>query len=151
MYADLAPRRAVYETVRRMVNVVVTDLIETTRARLKSSGVATIDDVRRWPESLVGFSYDVQEQHLALKRFLRRHLYAHPRVRGVTDEATDVIRRLFKIFMHDSSLLPVQYHEKIPPGEEQPEHRARVIADYIAGMTDRYAYREYARLSNFAR
>lgn len=145
-YAGLAPRRAVYETVRRMINRLVTDLIETTRARLAQSGIANIEDVRRCPESLVGFSDSVGAEHLELKQFLRRNLYAHERVRRVTDEAMKIVKDLFHAFMQDSNLLPLQYREKLQEDTRQLAQRARVVADYVAGMTDRYAYREHDRL-----
>jgi dGTPase len=147
IYPGLAPRRAVYETVRRMINRLVTDLIETTRTRLMQAGVATVDDVRRSPAPLVGFSDDVRAEHLELKRFLRHNLYAHERVRRVTDEAMGIVKDLFWAFMQDNGLLPPQYREKLQGDTDQlPAHRARVVADYVAGMTDRYAYREHGRL-----
>ncbi len=144
-YPDLTPRRAVYETLRRMINGVVTDLIETSRARLVQAGVHSIEEVRRQPEPLIGYSEEVRAQSLELKRFLRRHLYAHERVRRVTDEAVQVIKDLFAAFMADEQLLPPQYREKVHAAVGVGD-RARVVADYIAGMTDRYAYREHARL-----
>jgi len=149
-YPDLNPRRAVYETLRRMINRVVTDLIETSRARLADAGVTSIEDVRRQPAPLIGYSDAMRELTLELKRFLRRHLYAHPRVRKVTDEAVQVIRELFALFMEDPARLPPQYRAKAQ-GADDIGARARVIADYIAGMTDRYAYREHQRLSSGGR
>ncbi|HEY8553619.1 MAG TPA: deoxyguanosinetriphosphate triphosphohydrolase [Burkholderiales bacterium] len=149
-YPDLNPRRAVYETLRRMINRVVTDLIETSRARLADAGVKTIEDVRRQPAPLIGYSDGMRELTLELKRFLRRHLYTHPRVRKVTDEAVQVIRDLFALFMEDPARLPPQYREKAL-GAEDVAACARVIADYIAGMTDRYAYREHERLTSGGR
>jgi dGTPase len=145
-YPALAPRRTVYETLRRMINRVVTDLIETTRARLEQVRPGSIDDVRQQPAPLVGFGDAVREESLALKRLLRCELYAHPRVRAVTDEAVAVVRSLFAAFMHGPDRLPAQYREKIAAGDDSPNCRARVVADYIAGMTDRYAYREHERL-----
>src|SRR5690606_14325375 len=139
-----------YETLRRMINRVVTDLIETSRARLADAGVKTIEDVRRQPAPLIGYSDAMRDLTLELKRFLRRHLYAHPRVRKVTDEAVQVIRDLFALFMEDPARLPPQYREKAQVADDIGA-RARVIADYIAGMTDRYAYREHQRLTSGGR
>jgi dGTPase len=147
-YPSLPPRRAIYETLRRMINEVITDLIEATQAGLSRSGVNSIDDVRRHPQTLVAFTDRIKKDHLELKQFLRRHLYAHERVRRVTDEAMDVIRDLFAMFMQDDRLLPPQFREKAQSQESEPPARARVIADYIAGMTDRYAYREHLRLTS---
>jgi len=144
-YPDLAPRRVVYETLRRMIDRVVTDLIETSRARIRQAGVNSIDDVRCCAEALIAYSEEASAESLDLKRFLRRGLYAHEQVRRVTDAASAVVKDLFAAFMRNESLLPVQYREKLALAQS-PAERARVIADYIAGMTDRYAYREHARL-----
>ncbi len=144
-YPDLTPRRAVYETLRRMINRVITDLIDTSRARIEQASVTSVDDVRRRPEPLIAYSEAVSEQSLQLKRFLRQELYAHERVRRVTDGAMEVIKDLFALFLRDETLLPLQYREKALAAAGAAE-RARVVADYIAGMTDRYAYREHERL-----
>jgi dGTPase len=144
-YPALAPRRAVHETVRRMINHVVTDLIDTTRERLAQAAVQSIEDVRRHPQALVESGAAAREENLELKRFLRRHLYTHERVRQVTGRAMTIVTELFAAFMQREQQLPPQYREKIGP-RGSVEHRARVIADYIAGMTDRYAYREHRRL-----
>lgn len=144
-YPELTPRRAVYETLRRMINTVVTDLIETSRATVAYAGVESIDAVRRQSNPLVAYSEAVAAQSLELKRFLRHNLYAHERVRHMTNGAEAVVRDLFAAFMGDQQLLPLQYREKAQTAGE-PAQRARVVADYIAGMTDRYAYREHARL-----
>ncbi len=144
-YPALAPRRAIYETLRRMINRVITDLIETSRARLSQAGLDSVDAVRRHPQVLISYSDAVLAQSRELKRFLRRDLYAHERVRSMTAAAVTVIKDLFSAFMQDERLLPLQYLEKIEAGQGAT-HRARVVADYIAGMTDRYAYREHARL-----
>lgn len=144
-YPALAPRRAVYETLRRMINCVVTNLIETSRERLATAGVGSIEDVRRRGAPLISYSEDMQSQSREMKHFLHCHLYAHPRVRRVTDRAGAVIKELFSAFMRDATRLPLQYREKVRAGDGAAL-QARVVADYIAGMTDRYAYREHARL-----
>ncbi len=144
-YPVLAPRRAVYETLRRMINRVVTDLIETSRERLALAGLGSIEEVRRHAEPLILYSENVRVQSRELKHFLHRYLYAHERVHRVTDQAVAVINDLFAAFMRDERLLPLQYREKVRAGD-RAGHSARIIADYIAGMTDRYAYREHARL-----
>ncbi|MBI3778313.1 MAG: deoxyguanosinetriphosphate triphosphohydrolase [Gammaproteobacteria bacterium] len=144
-YPDIAPRRAIYETVRRMINHVVTDLIDNSHRRIEASGIRHIDDVRRHPGPLVAYTADVGEKSRELKRFLRQNLYAHERVTQMMGEAVKVVRGLFEAFMHDPRLLPSQYQEKLRESDGTPG-RARIVADYIAGMTDRYALREHARL-----
>ncbi len=144
-YPDIPPRRAIYETIRRMINQVVTDLIENSRRRIAQSGIQDIEDVRRHPEPLIAYTPEVAEKSRELKRFLRQNLYAHERVTRMMGEAVQIVRQLFEAFMKDASLLPPQYQEKL----RQPNGagaQARIVADYIAGMTDRYAMREHARL-----
>jgi dGTPase len=144
-YPDIPPRRAIYETIRRMINQVVTDLIENSRRRIAQSGIQDIEDVRRHPEPLIAYTPEVSEKSRELKRFLRQNLYAHERVTRMMGEAVQIVRQLFEAFMKDASLLPPQYQEKL----RQPNGagaQARIVADYIAGMTDRYAMREHARL-----
>lgn len=144
-YPGLAVRRAVYETLRSMINDVVGDLIESSRAALHAAGVESIDAVRRCNRPLITYGADIRAQSLELKRFLRRHLYAHERVRRVSEQAASVITDLFGTFMNDVQLLPPQFRDKASTGGAGDD-RARVVADYIAGMTDRYAFREHERL-----
>ncbi len=144
VYPTLTPRVRIHEIVRRMINHLVTDLIEHTRARIEASGVTGIDDVRACGEALAGHSTALSSQSQELKRFLREHLYAHYRVRRMSQKAARIVSELFRAFMDDTRLLPPQYQEKL--GEGSAATRARVIADYIAGMTDRYAIREHQRL-----
>ena len=144
-YPDIAPRRAIYETVRRMINFVVTDLIENSRSLIAASGIKHIEDVRRQTKPLVAQCPEAGEKSLELKRFLRQNLYAHERVSRMMREAVRIVRELFETFMQDPRRMPPQYQEKLH-AQEAPPARARIVADYIAGMTDRYAMREYARL-----
>ena len=144
-YPDIPPRRAIYETIRRMINQVVTDLIENSRHRIAQSEVKDIEDVRRHPESLIAHTREVAEKSRELKRFLRQNLYAHERVTHMMSEAMKIVRELFEAFMKDPALLPDQYRDKLRQQNEAGE-QARVVADYIAGMTDRYAVREHTRL-----
>lgn len=147
-YPQLAARRKIYETVRRMIDQGVTDLIETSRARIADQRIRTVDDVRTLQNPLMDYSDAVREQTRDLKRFLRQHLYAHYRVRRMSTKAIRVVRDLFGAFMADPKLLPDQDQERLATAaaSDGPAARARIIADYIAGMTDRYAIREHARL-----
>ena len=144
-YPDVPPRRAIYETIRRMINQVVTDLIDNSRRRIAQSGIKGIDDVRRHPEALIAYTPEPAEKSRELKRFLRQNLYAHERVTRMMGEAVQIVRQLFEAFMKDASLLPPQYQEKLRQPNGTGE-QARIVADYIAGMTDRYAVREHGRL-----
>ena len=149
-FTDLAQRRAIYETVRRMINVQVTDLVEASRARLRAAAPADIDAVRRQPAPLIGFSDAMREHNLEMKRFLRKHLYQHYRVRRMSAKAQRVIHGLFEVFMDDQQLLPPEYAARgalLHETQGEAGH-ARAVADYIAGMTDRYAIAEYERVLN---
>ncbi len=148
-YPALSQRRQIHEIVRRMINHVVVDLIEYSETRLRESGATSIDDVRRSDQTLIAFSPQVREQALTLKRFLRENLYNHYRVRRMSRKSVKIITDMFEVFMADYRTLPPQYQDAIRDGNGGPadaEHKARTVADYIAGMTDRYAIREHARL-----
>jgi len=143
-YPDLEDRRLIYEIIRRMINRVVTDLIETSRDRIEEAGPQSIDEVRRAGRRLVGFSPDVEAQHLALKRFLNEHLYSHEQKLAMTEKVQKVLRELFAAYMDDVTGMPEEFADAARQGDES--RRARVVADYIAGMTDRYALKEHERL-----
>jgi dGTPase len=147
-YPSLAGRRQVYEILRRMINHLVTDLIDSSAARLDASGVRSIAEVRAQPGPLIGFSEATRELNHALKAFLREHVYKHYKVRRMTAKAQRVIRELFEAFFNDPALMPDE-HEATGARLESmrgPAGRARAVADYIAGMTDRYAILEHRRL-----
>ncbi len=150
LYPNLEPRRGVHETIRRMINHVVVDLIENSAARIASSEVRSIDDVRDFGERLIAYSTGVGAKVLRLKQFLRQNLYSHYRVKRMSRKATRIIKDLFAVFMEDTRFLPPQYQHKIATAgtSHDSTDKARIIADYIAGMTDRYAIREHARLFN---
>jgi len=143
-YPDLDDRRLIYEVMRRMIGHVVTDLIEQTSLRIRSLAPKTIEDVRAAGEPLVGFSDAVFAQHSALKEFLRSNLYRHDRVRKMNDETRVIVEKLFRIYMDDTGQIPSTFEPQAALDDEAG--RARVVADYIAGMTDRFAIAEYERL-----
>jgi dGTPase len=147
-YPGLAARRLVFEILRRMINRLVTDLIESSAARLRDSGVGSIADVREHPTPLIGFSDTTRELNYALKAFLREHVYRHYKVRRMTSKARRVVGALFDAFFNDPSLMPDEHRETGVQLEtaQGSAGRARAVADYIAGMTDRYAILEHRRL-----
>ncbi|MDD3517661.1 MAG: deoxyguanosinetriphosphate triphosphohydrolase [Chromatiales bacterium] len=147
-HPNLSERQIVHEVIRRMINHLVVDLIETSRNRIAAAAPADIEGVRRQPEPLMSFSPQVQADNLELKRFLRQHLYRHYRVHRMSVKARRLIGSLFHAYMDDIGLLPHEYQEIVRQREAEGgvERRARVVADYIAGMTDRYAIGEHARL-----
>ena len=147
-YPDLGVRRLVHEVVRRMIDYLVNDLIGASEAAIAAAAPASVADVRARPEPLLAFSDEVQAEHLELKRYLHRHLYRHYRVLRMTTKAKRVVRSLFDAMLEDVELMPPEHQEaarRMEAADGRPG-RARAVADYIAGMTDRYAIREYGRL-----
>ncbi len=141
LFPNINGRRAINETVRRMINALVVDLIQTSQANIAAASLGSIDDVRNAPP-LIAFSAAMKLEAQALKRFLRENLYQHYLVNRMTSKAKRIVTDLFTIFMSGPQLLPPDYQVSSGSVMEQ----ARKVADYIAGMTDRYAMREYRRL-----
>jgi dGTPase len=149
-YPDLHPRRTIHEVVRRLINCQVVDLVETTQGNLEQAMPQDVEAVRRHSAALVAFSDSMREQNLELKRFLRQNLYRHYRVHRMTAKASRTITALFEAFINDPRLMPDEAREKARQQEQElgDAGRARTVADYIAGMTDRYAIAEYERTFN---
>ena len=147
-YPQLTGRRVIHETIRRMINRVVVDVVSTSRGRIADAGVRDIDDVRSQQRPLISLSDVAYAEHLELKRFLNANLYRHHRVLGMTDKARKVLRELFEGLMRDIDLLPREHRDAAATAESTAglAGRARVVADYVAGMTDRYAIGEHRRL-----
>jgi len=139
IYPNLAERRLVHETIRRMINTLVTDLLRETEKNIQIHAVRGIAGVRAAPP-LAAFSAELHGQQRELKAFLHAHLYRHYHVMRMNVKAHRIIGDLFKVFMEDSRLLPSQYHP------QADADLARTVSDYIAGMTDRYAIREHRRI-----
>jgi dGTPase len=147
-YPDLGGRRLVYEILRRMINHLVTDVVDSSAERLRTAGVASIQAVRAYPGPLIAFSESTRELNLGLKTFLRENLYKHYKVQRMTSKARRVVRELFDAFFADPGLMPDEHRATGRRREsvQGPSGRARAVADYIAGMTDRYAILEHRRL-----
>ena len=147
-YPKLGERKVIHETIRRMINFLVVDLIRTTAAGLQDADPRSIDDVRSRTKPLVGFSAAVLKEHLELKAFLRERVYRHHRVLRMTSKARTVLTELFEAFLTDVNLMPPEHRDAARRGGEANgvEGRARAVADYVAGMTDRYAILEHRRL-----
>lgn len=147
-YPSLTLRRIIHEVIRRMINRQVTDLVDTSRERITAAGLSNVNDVRMTSGPLIGFSDAMKEMNLELKRFLRTQLYQHYKVRRMTRKADRVVSTLFNTFVDDPQLLAPEYQQKVSLLEQENgiAGRARVVADYVAGMTDRFAISEYERL-----
>jgi dGTPase len=149
-YPAASARRQLYETIRRMVDFLVSDLIVQSQRNIGEARVDSIDSVRLHSRPLIALSDEVLDQHQELKRFLRTKLYNHPRVREVMDEASATLKTLFEAYMKDSTRLPPEHQSLAGRAEAEGglSARARVVADYVAGMTDRFAYLERSRIGS---
>jgi dGTPase len=138
-YPELNERRVVHETVRRMINTLVTDLIRQSEHNIEKKGLNSLEDVRNAPV-MIAYSTEINEQQRELKNFLRTRLYRHFRVLRMSAKSQRILSDLFGVFVSDHRLLPPQYQRQAEADQ------ARAVADYIAGMTDRYAIREHRRI-----
>jgi dGTPase len=147
-YPQLGGRRLVHEVVRRMIDYAVNDLVDASATALVAAAPRDVEEVRARSAPLLTFSADVREEHLELKRYLREHLYKHYRVLRMTTKAKRVVRELFDAMFSDVDLMPTEHQEVARRLEaaEGRDGRARAVADYIAGMTDRFAILEHRRL-----
>lgn len=137
-YPQLQGRRVLYETIRRMLSDQVYDVINATRAALKQHAPTSADEARQCP-AIVQFSAAMFEESKALKSFLFRNLYRHPQVIETTDWARGVVRDLFAVYLAKPQEMPAAYAQR----SDVP----RAVADYLSGMTDRFATREHTRLT----
>jgi dGTPase len=141
-HPTLTGKRLLNEVIRRMLTAQVFDVLAHTQAALAQAGVTSADDARRHGKALVGFSPDMRVRSSALKRFLFANLYRHQQVQDTTARARQVVADLFGIYVSDASAMPEHYR--------QYAHHERAVADYIAGMTDRFAIQAHARLTGLS-
>ncbi|GMQ99781.1 MAG: deoxyguanosinetriphosphate triphosphohydrolase [Zetaproteobacteria bacterium] len=141
----IVERLAIHETIRRMINFLIMDVIKETARNIEKLSIRSLDDVRNAGEPLVGFSHEVRHMNAEMKRYLFKHMYHHYRVVRMATKATRVIQELFSAYMENPAMLPPGSMAR-PTGNNSEEQRARTVADYIAGMTDRYALDEHSRL-----
>jgi dGTPase len=147
-YPQLGGRRLVHEVVRRMIDYTVNDLVDASAEALAAAAPRHVEDVRARAQPLLTFGEQVRAEHLELKRYLREHLYKHYRVLRMTTKARRVVRELFDALLGDVELMPTEHQEfaRRLEGLDGADGRARAVADYIAGMTDRFAILEHRRL-----
>jgi dGTPase len=138
-YPKLEQRRLIHETVRRMINTLVVDLCTHSAENIAQHQPKNIDDIRQLPQ-LLGFSKEIADQNQKLKQFLRKNLYHHYKVNRMSAKAARIVRELFVAFFENTGLLPDEFQAYAEID------KARAVADYIAGMTDRFAIREHRKL-----
>ncbi|WP_420467218.1 deoxyguanosinetriphosphate triphosphohydrolase [Panacagrimonas sp.] len=147
-YGRIGPKQERHETIRAIINTLVLDLIAHSRSRIDAAAPTHIDDVRRQSQPLIAYSAEIGAANRELKTFLRDNLYLHHRVYRVMTKARKVVRELFAALFEDARLMPPEFFAQSQQREGQHGEtgRARAVADYIAGMTDRYALDEHERL-----
>ncbi|HMB76798.1 MAG TPA: dNTP triphosphohydrolase, partial [Kiloniellaceae bacterium] len=143
-YPGLDTSRLIHETVRRLIDRMVTDLLAETRRRLRERAPPSVAEIRGAGAPIVAFSKPLQAQIAVLSDFLFRRMYRHDRVNESMGKAKEVVRCLFAQYQDHPDSLPEDWRGAAV--QQDPQHRARLVADYIAGMTDRYALMEYARI-----
>lgn len=143
-YPNLSRDKIKYQTVRLLIDEQVTDLLEETGKRIEKFGIKTVEDVRRCPEEVAAFSSAFRQDFLEMKRYLFQNMYRHPHVTRMEGKASKVIQELFRLYEATPDILPMNTREKI---KNNVDPLRRVICDYIAGMTDRFAIEEYEKLT----
>ncbi|MGN6750220.1 MAG: deoxyguanosinetriphosphate triphosphohydrolase [Xanthobacteraceae bacterium] len=143
-YPNLDHDRLVHELIRQLIGLLIDDVVAESAGRLAALKPRSADDVRQAATPVGGFSRQVGDEDRAIKSFLKPRMYRHPRVMKVMDQAADVVRELFARYTAEPADLPAEWSQGLA-GLDEAE-RARHIADFIAGMTDRYALAEHARL-----
>jgi len=140
-YPNAPPKLQFNETLKRVLDRLVTDLLENSLALIEQSGVSSVEQVRAAPQRLIGFSPEAASQNRALREFLHRHLYFHPALVPEKEQGGQVVEDLFQFYLDHPEKLPPSYAEQARQG---PRHR--VICDYIAGMTDHYVQKLHQEL-----
>ncbi|HKK00619.1 MAG TPA: deoxyguanosinetriphosphate triphosphohydrolase, partial [Desulfuromonadales bacterium] len=140
-YPGIDSQRRVHQTISHLIGLLIDDVVRTTTEKLSDSGITTLDDVRSAPKRVVAYSDEISFKNKELKRFLYNRLYCHDKVERMRVKAERFLTLLFETYQKHPTLLPHEYRDKY--GDFGTE---RVICDYIAGMTDRYALDEYKRL-----
>jgi dGTPase len=143
-YPDIGTSLTIHEAIRRLIGLMVNDVLEETRARLAASGVDSPEAVRALDHPVVSFSESMLVQLSAVRRFLYANMYLQYKVKRAKEKGKRIVGELFEAFLDDPALLPTEFHRQADtPGSPET---ARVVCDYIAGMTDRYAIDQHRQL-----
>jgi len=143
-FPNLRKEKMMYQAVRQIIDEQVTDLLSETIKRIEKFGAKSVEDVRRCPEELAAMSSGFRQEFLEMKRYLFQNMYRHHKVTRMESKSAKVIQELFKLYESNPDILPSNTREKI---KNKVEPARRVICDYIAGMTDRYAIEEFEKLT----
>lgn len=143
-YPTVSAHRQSHEVIRRMINRMVADLLANTRATLSAENIASPEDVRGLGRATASFSGDMSQANDTIKAFLFKHMYRHYKVNRMASKARRVVAQLFDFFLAEPECLPTQWQAQAHKAGTQ--QTAETVADYIAGMTDRFALEEHARM-----
>lgn len=145
-YPSTDRERLMHETVREVIGLMVTDVLETTRLNLERLQPQTVSDIRKADYAIVSFSADMTQNISVLREFLWAHMYRHHKVNRICAKARGIVKDLFSFLMEEPNCLPASWYDTLPSEKTNDVRKARIIADYIAGMTDRFAVQEHRRL-----
>lgn len=145
-FNDISTSRLIYEAIRKLTHHLIESLLKQTKHNLVKENVSSIDDIRSLSYQVVDFTEEIKKEILEIKRFLFNKVYKHHHVTSVTLRCQKIVKELFRLYMENTDLLPFSWRELIEP--QNPLSKAMTIGDYIAGMTDRYAIKEYQSFYN---
>jgi len=145
-YPKLDRTRRANETTRRLLGVMVQDVLDETNRRLAELNPQSPDDIRHAPQAMVAFSDEIHQNVLIIKKFLFKNLYYHPKVMRIRRKMSRVVSELFTTFRNEPNCLPTEWQEMIAKGGGTEAVKIRAVLDYVAGMTDRYALQEHRKL-----
>ena len=147
-YSHLSERRKIYESIRKIINELVTDLISYSQNIIDDKNPQSIHDVRAENKPIIQFSDSMFKKNRELKKFLNQNLYQHYKVHRMSQKAKNIVIDLYNSFYNDIKLMPDEYQQyaSVAITKTGADGKARIVADYIAGMTDRYAIAEHERL-----
>lgn len=143
-YKNISSSCLIYEVVRKLMHELITDLLWQTKTNINKEKITHIDEIRNLNYQIVDFTAKTNERIKEIKKFLHERVYKSNRITAISLKCTKIVQGLFKVYMEDVNLLPVNW--KIQIDSNNPNSTARIIADYIAGMTDRFAIQEYNQL-----
>lgn len=143
-YGKLDPSRMQHEVTRRLIGQMIRDVIETSKTNLQELRPASVDDIRNAGKMIIEFSEDMRNQDKSLKKFLMQNMYRHYKVNRMSSKARRVISELFDLYLNETDCLPTEWQQVIENANKM--EKARLVADFIAGMTDRFALLEHKRL-----
>ena len=143
---DAEEQRLIHEIIRRLTNEMVIDVITCSKHNIDSMNIKTLEDVHNAHKMIVNFSEAMQQKVSKLKSYLKDNMYRHSSVNRMTFKARKIVKELFDVFLENPGCLPEKWQNKI---NEDNKNLPIIIADYIAGMTDRFAMKEHKILCNF--